>query len=337
MSEQVDDTQTAPDAASCSYVRSDGSRCPGEIVDTETNLCFWHDRDSPKDGPQVRVQLEEWAESGCSMEGFELRYASLEGLKLSNKPNRDLRKANLFRASLQGASLFNVDLRGAELMKANLAGANMNEANMQDVNLLGATLDATRLEHVEWSDLCLNERQALEALRAGDEEGALQKLKEAQEVYRALRRAYGAQSEPIQAGVFFRREMIMRRWQMPRWSGGRLWSWIVDASCAYGESPPRVIVSSLVLNIVCAVGYFFAGINGPEGLAVFDPGAGLKANVVAFFECVYYSVVTFTTLGYSDEARQIWIVRPLASAQAFIGAFMMALFVVTFGKRMTRS
>ncbi len=192
MSERVDDTQTAPDATSCSYTRSDGSRCPGEIVDTETNLCFWHDSSSPKEGPQVRVQLEEWAESGRSMEGFELRYASLEGLKLSNKPNRDLRKANLFRASLQGASLFNVDLRGAELMKANLAGANMNETKMQDVNLLGATLDATRLEHVEWSDLCLNERQALDARRAGDEEDALQKLKEAQEVYRALRRAYGS-------------------------------------------------------------------------------------------------------------------------------------------------
>ncbi len=59
--------------------------------------------------------------------------------------------------------------------------------------------------------------------------------------------------------------------------------------------------------------------------------------MIAFFECVYYSVVTFTTLGYSDEARQIWLVRFLASAQAFIGAFMMGLFVVTFGKRMTRS
>jgi hypothetical protein len=51
---------------------------------------------------------------------------------------------------------------------------------------------------------------------------------------------------------------------------------------------------------------------------------------------VYYSIVTFTTLGYSDEARQIWLVRPLAAAQAF-GAFMMALFVVVFGKKMTRS
>ena len=334
MSEQTDDTLTTP---SCSYERSDGSRCPGDIVNTETNLCYWHDRESAKEGPEVRTQLEAWAESGHSMEGFELRFASLEGLKLANKPNCDLRKANLFRASLQGASMFNVDLRGAELVKANLAGANLNESLLQDVNLLGATLDATRLERVEWSERCLNEMQAMDARRAGDQESALQKLKEAQEVYRALRRAYGAQSDAIQAGAFFRREMIMRRWQMPPWSGGRIWSWIVDASCAYGESPPRVMISSLVLNLVCAVGYFFAGINGPEGLAIFDPAAGLKANVVAFFECVYYSVVTFTTLGYSDEARQIWIVRPLASAQAFIGAFMMALFVVTFGKRMTRS
>lgn len=337
MAEQADETQGATSGENCSYQGTDGSRCPGKIVNAKTNLCFWHDQESPKDGSEVRIQLEEWAESGRSMEGFELRYAALEGLKLANKPNRNLRKANLFRASLQGASLFNIDLRGAELIKANLSGANLNEASMQDVNLLGASLEGTRLERVEWSPRCINEREALDARRSGNRQLAQQKLKEAQEVYRTLRRAYGAQSEGIQAGDFFRREMIMRRWQMPVWSGGRLWSWLVDVSCAYGESPPRVIIFSLVLNLVCAVGYYFAGINGPTGLAIFDPGAGFKANFIAFWECVYYSLVIFTTLGYSDEARQVWIVRPLASAQAFIGVFMMALFLVTFSKRMTRS
>jgi hypothetical protein len=84
------------------------------------------------------------------------------------------------------------------------------------------------------------------------------------------------------------------------------------------------------------VGYYFAGIMSPAGWVKFDPSAGLETNLEQFFECVYYSIVTFTTLGYSDEARQIWLVRPLAAAQAF-GAFMMALFVVVFGKKMTRS
>ena len=75
----------------CSYVRSDGSRCPGAVEDRERGLCFWHDVDISKEGPDVRERLEAWADSGQSMEGFVLRHAALEGLKLSNKRCRDLR------------------------------------------------------------------------------------------------------------------------------------------------------------------------------------------------------------------------------------------------------
>ena len=136
----AEQTATSGEATgqTCSFVRSDGSRCPGAVVNGELGLCFWHDPDSPKEEGNVRERLEEWAESGQSMEGFSLRYAALEGLKLSDKRNRDLRGANLFRASLQGASLYNVDLSGAELLKANLAGANLNEAVLQDAELLAS-------------------------------------------------------------------------------------------------------------------------------------------------------------------------------------------------------
>ena len=321
----------------CSYVRSDGSRCPGAVEDRKRGLCFWHDIDTSKEGPDVRSRLEAWAEKGQSMEGFQLRYAALEGLKLSNSRNRDLRRANLFRANLQGASLFSVDLRSSELLKANLAGANLNEALLQDAELLGVNLDGARLERVEWGEHCINEQRAIRAERGGDRDESREKFKEAEAVYRTLRQAYAARAEPRQAGLFFRREMTILRRLMPLWSGNRAWFKLVDLTCAYGESPPRVIISALVLNLTCAVGYYFAGILSPEGPVKFNPSAGLETNLEHFFECVYYSVVTFTTLGYSDEARQIWLVRPLASAQAFVGAFMMALFVVVFGKKMTRS
>ncbi len=322
---------------SCGFVRSDGSRCPAASVDGTKGLCFWHDADISKEDRNVCELLEEWAESGQSMEGFSLRYASLEGLKLSNKRNRDLRGANLFRANMQGSSLYNVDLRGAVLLKANLAGANLNEALLQNAELLGASLEGARLERTEWGERCVNEQRAMQAERQGDRKKALAEYHEAEEVYRSLRRVYAARAEANQAGRFFWQEMTMRRKQMPLWSGGRAWSKLIDLVCAYGESPPRVIISALALNLICGVGYFFAGILSPEGPVKFDPSASLETNFSHFAECVYYSVVTFTTLGYSDEARQIWIVRPLAAAQAFIGAFMMALFVVVFGKKMTRS
>lgn len=322
---------------SCGFVRSDGSRCPAAPVDGTKGLCFWHDADISKEDRNVRELLEEWAESGQSMEGFCLRYASIEGLKLGNKRNRDLRGANLFRANMQGSSLHNVDLRGAQLLKTNLAGANLNEALLQDAELLGANLEGARLDRTEWGERCMNEQQAMQAKRQGDCEKALSQYKEAEEVYRSLRRSYAARAEASQAGLFFRQEMTMKRKQMPLWSANRAWSKLIDLACAYGESPPRVIVSALALNLICAVGYFFAGVLSPEGPVKFDPSASMTTNLSHFAECVYYSVVTFTTLGYSDEARQVWIVRPLAAAQAFLGAFMMALFMVVFGKKMTRS
>ena len=108
--------------------------------------------------------------------------------------------------------------------------------------------------------------------------------------------------------------MATRRRQMPPWSIGRAWSRLIDLVCAYGESPPRVIISCIVLILLCGVAYFFLGVLGPEDQARFDPGAGLAVNLEALAECVYYSVVSFTSLGYSDEARQTWLVRPIAGS-----------------------
>ena len=324
-------------SATCAFTRIDGSHCTGAVENLDRGLCFWHDTDAPKDGPDVKGRLETWADTGQSMEGFHLHHAALEGVKLSNRKSTDLRKVDFFRANLHGASLYHTDLREAQLTKADLSGANLNEAKMENVDLLGAILDGARLERVDWGDLAINEKRANAALRKGQREEAAARLEEAEEVYRSLRRAYAARSDGHNAGLFFRREMATRRRQMPPWSIGRAWSRLIDLVCAYGESPPRVIVSCIAFILLCGVAYFFLGILGPEGQARFDSGAGLAVNLEALAECVYYSVVSFTSLGYSDEARQTWLVRPIAGAQAFMGQFMMALFVVVFGKRMTRS
>ena len=54
-----------------------------------------------------------------------------------------------------------------------------------------------------------------------------------------------------------------------------------------------------------------------------------------FWECVYFSVVSFSTLGYGDlvpkEAYRLW-----ASAEALLGAALMALFVVALTRKYMR-
>ena len=328
-------TDTPKVPATCSFVRLDGSHCPGPL-EGEGDLCFWHDPKASKETDDVRKRIEAWADTGQSMEGFILRFAHLEGLRLSNRPSRDMRSAVLFKASLQGASLFKLDLSGADLSKADLSGANLNEARMFRVNLLGANFDGTRLERIEWGGPCTNELQAMAAQQDGRHTDARSLFEEAEEVYRILRRAYDGAGRFEQAGSFFRREMTMRRMLMPRWSGGRVWSKLVDLFCAYGESPPRVIVSAALINVVIAFIFFLAGVKGPDGPLRADLAQGLWVNVETYLNCLYYAIVTFTTLGYGEITPATLFTRHLASTHAFAGAFMMAMFVTVFGKKMTR-
>jgi hypothetical protein len=56
-----------------------------------------------------------------------------------------------------------------------------------------------------------------------------------------------------------------------------------------------------------------------------------------FLNSLYYSAVSFTALGYGS-----WVPEPtgwvkgLGAFEAFLGVFMMALFLITFTRKMTR-
>ena len=55
-----------------------------------------------------------------------------------------------------------------------------------------------------------------------------------------------------------------------------------------------------------------------------------------FLTCMYFSIVTFTTLGFGDIQPVTDAGRAVAGVEAFTGAFMIALFVLVFGRRMIR-
>ena len=52
-----------------------------------------------------------------------------------------------------------------------------------------------------------------------------------------------------------------------------------------------------------------------------------------FLNCLYFSVVTFTTLGYGDFQPVVGLSRFFVSIEAIIGAFTMALFAYTLGRK----
>jgi voltage-gated potassium channel Kch len=86
---------------------------------------------------------------------------------------------------------------------------------------------------------------------------------------------------------------------------------------------------------VCAFLYFIFGISYQDEVLSVNFSKPLSDNISALLNSIYFSVVTFTTLGYGD-ITPIGFSRLIATFEAFTGSFSLALFVVVFVKRMTR-
>ncbi len=103
--------------------------------------------------------------------------------------------------------------------------------------------------------------------------------------------------------------------------GGWLVLWLLQGLCGYGERPLRVLWWLLGTVIGFALVYFFFAKLQPHD----------------FRNCLYYSLVSCTALGYGGWATQFhgWV-KALGAIESGIGIFLIALFVATFTRWATR-
>ncbi|MFC3032364.1 ion channel [Pseudoalteromonas fenneropenaei] len=320
----------------CRYCSPDGHTCTE--IDMGSGFCFWHDNKFDKSGLELAHKLERYAKRGGLLQGLELKRANLEGLNLINLEQNsgyDLSYSNFYRANLRGAHLFNNAICHASLMKADLREANLHCTDLRNTNLLGIKLDNTRIDNINLGDALAQEQQAKDARSKGNQEEALDYYQQSEEIYRILRKGAEQQGLFQMAGTYLYRELQMRHQQYPRGSKRWLFSSFSDFFCGYGEKPENVIRFSLGMIFICAICYFFLGVSFQDQLLVFNAKASWQDNLSALLNSCYFSVVTFTTLGYGD-ITPVGVSRFVAALEAFTGSFTLALFVVVFVKRMTR-
>jgi hypothetical protein len=95
----------------------------------------------------------------------------------------------------------------------------------------------------------------------------------------------------------------------------------------YGERPVRVLIASALVIVLCA--FFYS----QPGSLIYRDGP----TEPSFLQGLYFSTITFTTLGYGDFYPSAHgFCRQLAMAEAISGGFLMALFVVCLAKRFSR-
>jgi len=319
-------------ANSCQFKSADGHTCDDQVY--KDNFCYWHNND-PKTGKDLKLKLEQRAKTGVPMVGFSLYNCDLSGVDLVNHGDKNgyqLIYSDLYHANLSHAHCFSLDLTGSSLMKSDLSEANLQLANLNNTNLLGTKLKNTHLTNAIWGKYLPQEIKANKTVELKKRDDLFQ---EAEETYRNLRKAMEGQGLFEIAGIFFRKEMIMARRQLPRGSFKRTISKMVDLFCGYGELPMRVVMFSMMEILSFALMFYILGINTENGIHISNLSSSVSSNFTEFGNSLYFSIVTFTTLGYGDIIP-MGFSRAIAALEAFLGSFTIALFVVVFVKKMTR-
>lgn len=113
----------------------------------------------------------------------------------------------------------------------------------------------------------------------------------------------------------------------------------------HGESIPRIFRSAAFLILVCGILYPFAGgfESSSTGTAYrLDPFStelsrpAIGDTIATVLQGIYFSVITFTTIGYGDlYPTGVWS-KVLVGFESLSGAILIALFVFVLGRRVAR-
>lgn len=172
----------------------------------------------------------------------------------------------------------------------------------------------------------------------------LENLDKAISVYRTYQRLHRENSLPGDIPHYFYREKEMRRTKALaegnhlEWASRALQRWVMG----YGERPWRVVGTSVVVILVCAILYpLLGGVavdHSGTTLTVFEPLDTPLDELPGgtWLASLYFSLVTFTTLGYGDIQPASAPAQYLAGIESLVGAALLALLVAVLARRVTR-
>jgi uncharacterized protein YjbI with pentapeptide repeats len=324
-------------------------------------FCYWHVPDTKKYSPNVLSQyfgdgitiaqaLEEEIASGGSLENAFLQDCRLGGDFLKGGPN--LTGAKFMYANLRGAwmsesNLTNAIFVAADLTRPKLSSCILSGANFYNARLFEAKLRSNDLQSVK--NLHRWNFRGLGKLGIPTDRILEEYPEQAAPMYRALVSYFSMRGQLDDASwAAYRASLLQHRiltkelsmtaikgkqltgimmpgllpvqappyieylFSLVRWAKSGLFLLITG----YGERPGRVVVAAFILILGYSALYSIPGAISGHG----------------FYDTLYFSVVTFTTLGYGDMLPH-GAFRLVAGSEALSGILFTGLFLFCLGRK----
>jgi uncharacterized protein YjbI with pentapeptide repeats len=316
-------------------------------------------------GVTLKTAIEAEVSAGRSLEKAYLVSAPLGGSFLGSGCN--LRNGVFLRANLNKATLSYCDLQGANFGYANLENAYLSSCNLNGIWFVGTRLYNAKFRDNKFGDVVGLSKDNFKGLRWGwfpYYQMLEQHPQQCEGAYRSLAVYFSSQGMFDDASWAAYRSRVMKyRVLAQRLSSAKLWadeivpamfndperleelvsrmpgvspkrySWRYTAIrtiaflewarsfflrfiVGYGEKPMRVLGNALLVILSYALVYEWFG-------AIKDR---------SFVSSLYFSAITFTTVGYGDLAPQ-GAFRLVAASEALMGIFLSGLFLFCLSRR----
>lgn len=279
-----------------------------------------------RDSELIRVGLKNSDLTQADFKNTNFSYSDISG---ANLIGCNLEDCDLTSVNLENSDLTRAILRRTRLWHADLSFANITEADITEADLWKCQMHSVRLWHTGLKSVKSLTKQNFSKKIYGvlsrekiDEKGILS----AEESYRTLKQYFIENGRYREASwASFKEKTMEKLYLRQNKNPAYIPLAIMGLLSGYGEKPNRVILSSASIVFIYALIY--------HSLNAITSSYSAIQNY-SIWDYLYYSIVTFTTLGYGDLFPKANIgYRLLAGSEAFIGAFMIGLFVFTLSRK----
>lgn len=261
----------------------------------------------------------------------------------------ELSGANFSNADLAFVSLEQARLNRAELLGTNLVGAKLYGTMLGDAAINTETSFWQTSDNIETESLLKKARRRWPSFfslgdlsyciydyRFADTKGGKtsyasdsENLQKATEVYSTLESTakYNSMPNLLTNSFLGRKDVQRRQYRQEERRGMWLRSVVPNLVARYGESIGRVVFTGVVVVLSFAVIYRLGGLVESAD----DPG-----EAVGFLDSLYFSALTFSTLGYGDFNPLGTFGRVTAIFETALGVTILAILVFVFSRRATR-
>ena len=300
--------------------------------------------------PEIVPDLSNADLKGASLYSFNLESAQLSGADLQGASLgfSNLQNATLLRANLQGASLFSTNFQGAWLSYSNLSGADLRESNLKEAELENADLQRANLTEANLQRAILSDANVQEAhferanlqgsvLRGVNLKKAnlryanLEEANVARVIYDRRTKFRGIRIATSFGSQRFRRFALDQDYVEELRGNTRTWRfwfiylpWLILADCG------RSILLWASWAAIFAIGF------GVKFWTLGRDSFDLSNLDFSLPSTIYYSIVTFTTLGFGDITPSTHTAAFWVAAEVVIGYVMLGGLISIFANKFAR-